>query len=91
MGSQSSQVAKVLKQSLAAWEENTDERREEKLSLREALARALLEQTDHFLDPQFKEHADKLERIQKSTARMIWSLEKLRECQELNIIYLEEA
>lgn len=91
MGSQSTQVAKMLKQSLAAWEENTDERQEEKLSLCEALAKALLEQTDHFLDPQFKEYADKLERIQKSTARMIWSLEKLRECQELNIIYPEEA
>lgn len=47
--------------------------------------------TDHFLDPCFKEYVDKLEGIQKSTARMIWSLEKLRECQELNIIYLEEA
>lgn len=71
MGSRSSPVAKVLKKSLAVWEENTDERREEKLSLCEALARALLEQTYHFLDPQFKEYADNLERIQKSTARMI--------------------
>lgn len=71
MGSQCSQVAKVLKQSLAVGEENIDERWEEKLSLCEALARALLEQTDHFLDPQFEDYADKLERIQKSTARMI--------------------
>lgn len=44
MDSQSSQVAKVLKQSLAAWEENTYVRWEEKLSLCEALARAALEQ-----------------------------------------------
>lgn len=64
-------MAKVLQQSWAAKEESARERREEKLSLREALARALLEQTDHFLDPQFKEHADKLERIQRSAARMI--------------------
>lgn len=71
MGSHSTQVAKGLKQSLAAWEENTHGRWEEKLSLCEALARALLEQTDHFLHSQFKEYADKLERIQKSTARMI--------------------
>lgn len=84
-------MAKVLQQSWAAKEESAHERREEKLSLCEALARALLEQTDHFLDPQFKEHADKLERIQRSAARMIWSLEKLRGCQVFNIIYPEEA
>lgn len=84
-------MAEALQQSLAAKEETTDERWEEKLSLCEALARTLLEQTDRFLDPQFKEHADKLERIQRSAARMIWSLEKLRERQEFNIIYPEEA
>lgn len=43
MAFQSTQVAKVLKQSLAAWEENTDERWEEKLSFCEALPKALLE------------------------------------------------
>lgn len=42
---------------MAAWEGNTDEKWEGKLSLCEALARALLEQTDHFLDPQFKKYA----------------------------------
>lgn len=84
-------MAEALQQSLAAKEETTDERWEEKLSLCEALARTLLEQTDRFLDPQFKEHVDKLERIQRSAARMIWSLEKLRERQEFNIIYPEEA
>lgn len=70
-GSQSGRVAEALQQSLTAKEETTDERWEEKLSLCEALARTLLEQTDRFLDPQFKEHADKLERIQRSAARMI--------------------
>lgn len=76
---------------MAAWEGNTDEKWEGKLSLCEALARALLDQTDYFLDPQFKKYADKLERIHQNTARMIWSLEKLWACQELNIIYPEEA